>query len=87
MNTTDWGWSVELITSIIETKSIEPKKKFFFTDSQDEFVERMEGIARNSFKQTNDNLIYLEQLEKIRQIKEGTKIEDVYTWLKRDEQC
>jgi len=71
----------------MEMKDNEPKKKFFFTDSQDEFVERMEGIAHNSFKQTNDNLRYLEQLDTIRQIREGVKIEDVYPWLKKDKQC
>jgi hypothetical protein len=81
------GWDFETLKKVFEEADKEPKKKFFFTDSQEEFVSRMEGIAHSSFKQNKDNLRYLEQLDQIRRIRAGEKIEEVYTWLKRDMEC
>ena len=81
------NWDIKSITDLFFINDKDSKKKFFFTDSQDEFINRMENIARSSFAVNKDNLRYLEQLDTIRQIREGVKIEDVYPWLKKDKQC
>jgi len=79
-----WGWDPEKLKEIFEKVANEPKKKFIFTDSQDEFISRMESSAESALKQYGDNLRYLEQMDKIRQVKEGARLEDVYPWLKKD---
>lgn len=79
-----WGWDPEKLKEIFEKVSKEPKKKFIFTDSKDEFLTKMEDIAGNALKQYGDNLRYLEQMDKVRQVREGAKLEDVYPWLKKD---
>lgn len=80
-------WDVDLIKKCLAQIKNEPKKKFLFTDSKDEFLLRMEIITNNALIRTKDNLRYLEQMDKIRQVREGAKIEDVYTWLKKDKEC
>ena len=79
-----WGWDSEQLKMIFERVAKDPKKKFIFTDSQDEFINRMESSAESALKQYGDNLRYLEQMDKIRQVREGAKLEDVYPWLKKD---
>ncbi len=86
MNDT-WGWDPEKLKEIFEKVAKEPKKKFIFTDSADEFINRMESSAEGALKQHHDNLRYLEQMDKIHQVKEGAKLEDVYPWLKKDKTC
>lgn len=58
--------------------------KYIITDDKDEFLNRMETIANNGLKQTHDNLRYLELLEKVKEVREGADIYDVYPFLKRD---
>lgn len=79
-----WGWDIETLAKIFQQVAKEPKKKFIFTDSQDDFIERMESSAEGALKQHKDNLRYLEQMDKIRQVREGANIYDVYPWLKKD---
>ncbi len=81
-----WGWDPKKIRKIIAKldSEHEPEKKFFFTDDQDEFLNRLEAIANKSVLQTKDNLRYLEQLDKIRQVREGADIYKIYPSLKRD---
>ena len=76
-----WGWDLETMAAFLKAPS-KPKLKYIVTDSKEEFMAAMQRIADRSIKATKDNLRYLEQLDKIRQIKEGAAIEDVYPWVK-----
>lgn len=58
--------------------------KYVITDDKEEFLSRMETIANNGLKQTHDNLRYLELLEKVKEVRDGADIYEVYPFLKRD---
>lgn len=82
-----WPWRPKQITRLIKKLKDEPKKKFFFTDSKDEFLRRMEIIAIKAFETNKDNLRFLERMEQIRQVRGGVDIKEVYPWLKKDMEC
>jgi len=77
-----WGWDPEQIKKILSQPA--PKYKYFITDDKDEFITRLELIANQGLKNTKDNLRYLEQMDKIRRVREGADIYEVYPFLKKD---
>jgi CRISPR/Cas system CMR-associated protein Cmr5 small subunit len=77
-----WGWDPEKIKEILSKPA--QKYKYFITDDQDEFVNRLEIIANNALQNNKDNLKYLERMDEIRRIREGEDIFKVLPWLKKD---
>ena len=75
-----YGLDLEKIRSLLFQET--PKLKYVITDDPVEFVNRLEQIAETAHKELKDNLRYLEQKDKIRDIKNGAKIEDVFPWIK-----
>jgi len=57
------------------------RMKYIITDDRDEFIERLESITKIAFERTGDNLRYLEGMSKIKEVREGAAIEDVFPWI------
>jgi hypothetical protein len=74
------GWDFESIEKALTNPS--PRRKYIITDDRDEFIAALERIAKSGFKVTKDNLRYLEQLDKIKEVKAGADIETVFPWIK-----
>ena len=74
------GWDFESVKKTLLGAT--PKPKYIITDSRDEFIAVLERINKTAFKASGDNLRYLEQLDKIKEIKAGANIEDVFPWVK-----
>ena len=74
----DWPWSIEKLNQMI--KSPPPRFKYLITDDKAEFIVQMEAINDISFKTSGDNLKYLEQLDRISQLKAGAEPKDVFDW-------
>ncbi len=77
------SWDIEHLSCIFKMDPGDLEKKFFFTDSKEEFLDHLTEIATNGFKQNNDNLRYLELLEKIQRVRDGADVGDVYPWAKK----
>lgn len=79
-------WDPEIIKGILNTPA--KRYKYFVTDDKDEFLARLEIVNNNALKNHKDNLKYLEQINKIREVREGADIFKVFPWLKKDkEEC
>lgn len=76
-------WDPEFIKNIL-AKPADKEYKYIITDDKDEFLTRLESGANLALKSTKDNLRYIEKLDKIRQVREGADIFEVFPWLKKD---
>jgi len=74
------GWDIETLKQIMEQPVERPK--YIVTDDKDEFLDRMEGIAKNGLKQKGDNLKCLEMLDKVKAVREGADIFEIFEILR-----
>jgi len=80
-NGSGWFWEIETIKKVLESED-KPRPRYIITDDKEEFIQRLESIAENALKATKDNLRYLEQLDRIKELKAGAEVEDVFPWIK-----
>ena len=74
------GWDFETIKEILSHASVRPK--FIVTDDREEFLHRMETIAKNGLLHDADNLRCLEILDKVKSVRDGADIFETFTLLK-----
>lgn len=78
----EWGWDIETIKKIF-SEPRPPKQKYIITDDPEEFLRRIESRAH--FVMVNgqaDNLKYLEDLDRVKAVREGADIFETFPILK-----
>ena len=76
------GWDIDAITQLINEPPL-PKLKYIITDDKEEFLNRVESRAKHTIVNgACDNLRYLEDLDRVKAVREGTDIFEVFPVLK-----
>lgn len=73
-------WDFDKIKQILELN--EPKFKYLITDDKNEFLDKMEEIAKRGLKNNADNLKCLELLSAVESVRNGADILEVFPILK-----
>ena len=77
------NWNADLLKEIIERQANqEVRLAYIVTNDKEEFLERMEGIAKRGLQQNGDNLKCLEILDKVKAVREGADVFETFTMLK-----
>lgn len=80
MNAT-WGWDYDRLKEILKQPA--PKFKYVITDDKEEFLNRIEQRAKYTIiNGLKDNLRYLEDLDRVKSVREGADIFETFPILK-----
>ena len=77
-----WGWDIETLRKIASGPK-PPKQKYIITDDKEEFLNRVEARAKYVLiNGTENNLKYLEDLDRVKAVREGADIRETFPFLK-----
>ena len=78
----EWGWDPETLKKIL-AEPAPPKYKYIITDDPEEFLNRIESRAHYAMINGSvDNLKYLEDLDRVKSVREGADIFETFPILK-----
>jgi hypothetical protein len=76
------GWGIEKIREILAGPN-PPRQKYIITDDKEEFLNRIESRAKFTIiNGVADNLRYLEDLDRVKDVREGADIFETFPILK-----
>jgi hypothetical protein len=76
------SWDIERLRTIL-TGQPSPKPKYIITDDKDEFLNRIEQRAHYTMiNGLKNNLRYLEDLDRVKAVREGADIFEIFPMLK-----
>jgi hypothetical protein len=77
-----FDWDVETIRKILDGPP-SPRQKYIITDDPQEFLDRIESRAKFALKNGSvDNLKYLEDLDRVKSVREGADMFETFPYLK-----
>lgn len=76
------GWDIEKIREILGGSNL-PRQKYIITDDKEEFLNRIESRAKYTIiNGVKDNLRYLEDLDRVKAVRDGADIFETFPILK-----
>lgn len=76
------GWDIEKIREILAGPN-PPRQKYIITDDKEEFLNRIEARAKYTIiNGVKDNLRYLEDLDRVKAVRDGADIFETFPILK-----